>query len=48
MASIMHIGVPTLDKIEQGVLPPSMRVNSILHLCASFDITPNKLFHPLP
>ena len=47
MAEILEIGIASLTKIEQGVIPPRATTNIIFNLSNSFNIKPHKLFMPL-
>ena len=47
MAKILGIGVASLSKLEQGVLPPRAEVSIIFELSQHFNIQPHKLFLPL-
>lgn len=40
MAQIMGIGVASLNKIEQGELPPRISANIFFHIHRHFNITP--------
>lgn len=44
MARILHIAVPTLDKIERGEKSMSLNGNMVHHISDEFHITPNVLF----
>ena len=47
MAEILEIGTASLTKLEQGIMPPRMRVNIVYQLSQNFNIQPCKLFMPL-
>ncbi len=47
MARILHIGVPTLMKIEAGEIPPSLDCEVLLRLASYFGLKPGELFRPL-
>ncbi|MBQ7120767.1 MAG: helix-turn-helix transcriptional regulator [Clostridia bacterium] len=44
MAKILDISVKSLNKIENGVLPPKISVKIIFNICDFFEIKPKKLF----
>ena len=44
MAEILGVGVATLAKIEQGIIPPKMSVKIIFRLSQRFHIQEHKLF----
>ena len=47
MALIIGIGIPTLRKLEQNILPARIRVSVIFNLCKHFNLLPDQLFSPL-
>lgn len=47
MAEICGINVPDLIQIEQGSLPKTITVDIAIRLFLYFDISPEKLFHPI-
>ena len=47
MAKILGIGVKSLTKIEQGIIPTRASTNIIFHLSHCFDVQPHNLFKPL-
>ncbi len=47
MARILHIGVPTLVRIETGEIPPSLNCEVLLRLASHFGLTLRELFRPL-
>ena len=44
MSIIMGISVKTLDKIEKGILPPSLSCDVIFRISKVFKISPSALF----
>ena len=44
MAKILGIDIPSLEKIEQGILPPRIGVSVIFKILRYFKIEPCKLF----
>lgn len=44
MAKIMGIGVESLNKIENGELPPKMSVEAVFNIQQHFRISPKSLF----
>lgn len=44
MANILHIGVASLTKMENGILPPRMSCEAVLYICDSFHVTANQIF----
>ena len=44
MANILNIGIASLTKIEQGLMPPRIGVNIIFRISQYFKIEPHKLF----
>ena len=42
MASLLHISVPTLEKLERGELPPYVRANIFFHIEDHFHLTPEE------
>ncbi|MBQ8555747.1 MAG: hypothetical protein IJ438_07740 [Clostridia bacterium] len=38
MARLLDIGIPTLRKIEQNILPSSLTVAVLGHICSHFGI----------
>ena len=47
LADIMGISVATLKKLENGEVPPRMKVTAILRFCKQFGLKPNQAFLPL-
>lgn len=46
MAVLLGIGIPTLSKIERGVLPPRLSCSVIFRIQQQFGIHPKDLFAP--
>ncbi|MBR4017003.1 MAG: helix-turn-helix transcriptional regulator [Oscillospiraceae bacterium] len=44
MAQILGIGIKTLDKIENGIIPPRLGVEIVFVVCQQFHIRPAVLF----
>lgn len=44
MAERCGISVYSLNKIEQGILPPNLSYQMFVHINKNFGITPSKLF----
>lgn len=42
MAALLHIGVPTLEKLERGELPPYVTANIFFHIEDHFHLTPEE------
>lgn len=40
MAKLLGIGVATLQKLEQGILPPRLGVDIFFHIQRNFEIAP--------
>ena len=47
MAQILDIGVTSLAKIEQGIMPPRTGVDIIFKISQHFKIRPHQLFTAL-
>ena len=47
MAEIMGIGIKSLEKIENGVLPPRTGVDVLIRLSQKFDIRLHEFLMPL-
>lgn len=47
MAKLLHIGVPTLKKIEAGELPPGLSSSIFFYVEDAFGIPPKDQFKPL-
>lgn len=47
MATILNIGVQSLTKLENGELPPRLRVDIIFHIYDRFGILPQALVSQL-
>ena len=47
MAKKLKIGVVTLRKIEQGIIPPRLSCKILLTIFDEFHIEPAKMFSPL-
>ncbi len=47
MAKTIHVGVKTLQKIEEGELPPRVSSEVIFWLADSFGLKSDELFKPL-
>lgn len=47
MAAILNIGVQSLTKLENGELPPRLRVDIIFHIYDRFGILPQALVSQL-
>lgn len=43
MAELLHISIPSLNKIENGVLPKRLSANVLFHLYNHFHLTPYEL-----
>lgn len=44
MAEIMGIGARSFNKVENGEIPPKMKVDVLFNIQDCFGITPSKLF----
>lgn len=44
MAKILHIGIASLTKMEDGILPPRMSYEVVLYICKYFHVTPDQIF----
>lgn len=44
MAKILGIGIGSLSKIENGILPPKLEANILIKIYYKFGILPSKLF----
>lgn len=47
MADICGIDIPSLEKIEKGILPDSISIDIVINLYRHFNISPEKFFAPL-
>ena len=47
MAKKMRIGIASLTKIENGIIPPQLDCKVIFYLSREFELQPNELFRPL-
>jgi len=47
MAEILGIGIKSLEKLENGILPPRLSVKIIFNIYYSFGILPKDQFKPL-
>lgn len=47
MAQRLHIGLHSLRKIEQGLMPPRLGAAVLLHIHDVFGILPEEMFSPL-
>ena len=44
MAKILHIGVASLKKMENGILPPRASYLIVIYICESFHVAPSQIF----
>ena len=44
MAKILHIGVASLTKMENGILPPRASYLIVIYICESFHVAPSQIF----
>ena len=44
MASIMEVSIKTLNRIENGEMPPRLGANSIYNICVYFKVRSSTLF----
>jgi transcriptional regulator with XRE-family HTH domain len=47
MAHILGIGIGSLNKLEQGILPPTLGCNILFHILNAFALYPHEMFSPL-
>ncbi|MBQ3127219.1 MAG: helix-turn-helix transcriptional regulator [Clostridia bacterium] len=47
MAAILHISVPTLEKLEAGILPHCVRTDILFYIHDAFGIEIDDMFFPL-
>ena len=45
MARLLHIGVASLNKIENGELPPNLSIEILFQIHKHFHIRPNQLLY---
>ena len=43
-AKILHIGVASLTKMENGILPPRASYLIVIYICESFHVAPSQIF----
>ena len=44
MSSLLGIGIKTLNKIEEGILPARLSAGVIIKVSITFEISPSQLF----
>ncbi len=47
MADICGVDIPSLEKIEKGILPDLISIDIVINLYRHFNISPEKFFAPL-